>query len=472
LRDLMRRFAAVLTPLLVIAALLPAAPTRAGIPILPTANGQTVPTLSPVIKRVAAGVVSIVVRAPAGQQQTGVFDDPMLRQMFGLPDLPRGSEIYAGGSGVIIDSRQGYIVTNNHVVENADQITVTLLDGRQLPAMLEGADPDTDIALLKVRADNLTALPLGDSDRLEVGDFVLAIGNPFGVGQTVTSGIVSGLRRTGMGLDGFEDFIQTDASINPGNSGGALVNLSGELVGVNSAIVGPNGGNVGIGFAIPSNMVRGIADQLVKYGAVERGELGLGMASLTAELAQKWHLAPIQSGVVATRVEPNSAAEHAGLKAGDLITELNAASVRDVQDLRNKLGMLRVGDPALLTVQRNGRSMRIKATMTEPTPKTVDGQQLTSFFEGALFAPTPSGARERGVQVATVRAGSQAWNSGLREGDVITAVNQKSVTGIDQFIGETGQAAQGVRLNITRDGEKLLVAIRMNESVAPKAAVR
>src|SRR6185312_15060891 len=321
------------------------------------------------------------------------------------------------------------------------------------------------------RADNLSAVALGDSDRLEVGDFVLAIGNPFGVGQTVTSGIVSGLRRTGMGLDGFEDFIQTDASINPGNSGGALVNLSGELVGINSAIVGPNGGNVGIGFAIPSNMVRAIAAQLVKYGAVDRGELGLGMASLTPELAQKWRLAPGQPGAVATRIEPNSGAERAGLKLGDIVTEINGAVVRDVQDLRNKLGLLRVGDVALLTVQRDGRPMRMKAIMLEPSLKTVDGGQLTSLLEGALFAATPSGARDRGVEVMTLRAGSQAWNSGLREGDVVTAVNQKRVTGMDLFIGESGKAAQNLTLNIMRDGEKLLLSIRTSESATPKAAI-
>jgi serine protease Do/serine protease DegQ len=452
-------------------ALVPAHLAYSGVPILAAADVQPLPTLAPIIKKVSAGVVSIAIRAPAGQQQNSLFDDPALRQLFGLPDMPGQREELAAGSGVVIDAEKGYIVTNYHVVDNADQITVTFLDGRQMRGMLEGSDPDTDVAVVKVPPGNLTAIPFGDSERLEVGDFVLAIGNPFGIGQTVTSGIVSGLRRTGMGLEGYEDFIQTDASINPGNSGGALVNLRGELVGINAAILGPNGGNVGIGFAIPINMVRAIADQLVKYGTVDRGELGFAIATLTADLAQKFHLTPGQPGVVVTKIEANSAAEHAGLKSGDVVTAFAETPVRDAPDLRNKLAMLRVGDVADLTVMRGGKPVRLKATLTEPAVKLLQGEQLSPLFEGALFTGTGMGVREKGAQVATVKSGSKAWSSGLREGDLITSVNRKRVIGADEFSTEVLKSPNRLVLDVVRNGQDFLLSIRSNESAPRKNTI-
>ena len=430
------------------------------------------PTLAPVIKRVAAGVVSIAIRVPAGQQPNALFDEPILRQLFGLPDMPSQKETFAAGSGVVIDAKQGYIVTNYHVVENADRIAVTFLNGSEVNGVLVGSDPDTDVAVVKVAPANLTAIPFGDSDRLEVGDFVLAIGNPFGIGQTVTSGIVSGLKRTSMGLEGYEDFIQTDASINPGNSGGALVNLRGELVGINAALVGVNGGSAGIGFAIPINMVRAIADQLVKYGAVARGEFGFAMAGLTPDMAAKWRLAPGQSGVVITRVDAKSAAERAGLKPGDLVTALDDTPVGDAPDLRNKIGMLRVGDSAQLTVLRDGRPVRVSATLAERSSKVLEGGELSPLFQGALFADTPAGARDKGVQVATVKAGSKAWSSGLREGDTITSVNMKRIIGADEFAGEVGKTPGRLLLDLVRDGQPLFLSIRMNETAPRKGSAR
>jgi len=447
-------------------------PPQAAYPGVPVSafNGQNLPTLAPIIKKVAEGVVSITIRAPVKQmsdqppgQIQDPMDDPVLRGLFGLPGMSQQKESFTAGSGVVIDAVKGYIVTNYHVIENADRVTVTFLDGRQVDGLLAGDDPDTDIALIKVPPGNLIAIPLGDSDRLEVGDFVLAIGNPFNVGQTVTSGIVSGLKRNVMGLEGYEDFIQTDASINPGNSGGALLNLRGELVGVNAAIVDVKGGNVGIGFAIPINMVRAIADQLEKYGAVDRGELGFSMAGAAPDLAKKWHLPPGRSGVVITKVDPKSAAERAGIKPGDLVTAIGDTPVADVPDLRNRLALMRVGDVAELTVLRGVQSFRIRATLREPPWNALDGAQIAPLLEGALFTNAPEGTIEKGVQVATVLAGSSAWRSGLREGDVIVSVNHKRVIGTDQFTAEAGKTPNAMELDVIRDGEDLLLSIRLDE---------
>jgi serine protease Do/serine protease DegQ len=429
---------------------------------------DNLPSLAPIIKKVGASVVSIAIRAPVAQKDS-MFDEPILRQFFGLPDLPQDMQSFAAGSGVVFDNRLGLIVTNSHVVENAEQITVTLLDGREVPGILQGSDPDTDVAIIKVPLNDLPSVVFANSDSLEVGDYVLAIGNPFGLGQTVTSGIVSGLRRTEMGLERYEDFIQTDASINPGNSGGALVNLRGELVGINAAIVGNGSGNAGIGFAIPINMVRAVADQLVKYGFMERGELGFAVAGRRADLIQKYHLPAGQSGAVVTRIDANSAAERAGLKTGDLLTALNGAPVRDAADLRNKLGVLRVGEMVEMAALRNGKSVRIQAKLTEPPIKLLEGDRLTPLFKGALFTNgvTPSG--KKGVEVATVNSASQAWNSGLRENDLITSVNQKKVAGPDEFETEVAKTPNHLVLEMIRNGEPLMISVNSNGGAFPNA---
>jgi serine protease DegQ len=437
-----------------------------GIPVSAVSDSQGVPTLAPVIKRVAASVVSITVRAPrvTAPGFPDPMDDPLLRGLLGAPVAPQ-YQTFAAGSGVVIDSAKGLIVTNYHVIQDADEITITLLDGRQAKGVLAGADPDTDVALIKINLPNLTAIPGGDSDRLQVGDFVLAIGNPFGIGQTVTSGIVSGLKRNHMGLEGYEDFIQTDASINPGNSGGALVNLRGELVGINAAIVdNRKGGNAGIGFAIPVNMVRAISSQLEKYGAVERGELGFALSPLTADLVKEWKLPADASGVLITKVDAHSAAERAGLKTGDVVTAIGGTPVQDVPDLRNRLAILRVGDSVELTVLRAGRSMQVRAVIDEPSWNALDGNLVSDLLDGALFINTPTGGIAKGVQVTTVRGGSNAWASGLREGDIITTVNKRRVIGLDQFATEAGKLSGGMALDVIRDGEKLSLTIRMTES--------
>lgn len=465
----MFRSALLLVAVIVLALSMPPQAAYPGIPVS-AFDGKNLPTLAPIIRKVAAGVVSITIRAPVNQkgderpgQMQNPMDDPVFRGLFAVPEMPQQMESFTAGSGVVIDAAKGYIVTNYHVIENADQITVKFLDGRQLDGILAGDDPDTDIALIKVPAGNLTAIPLGDSDRLEVGDFVLAIGNPFNVGQTVTSGIVSGLKRNAMGLEGYENFIQTDASINPGNSGGALLNLRGELVGINAAIVDVKGGTVGIGFAIPINMVRAITDQLAKYGAVERGELGFTMAGAAPDLAKKWHLPPGQPGVVITKVDPKSAAERAGIRPGDLVTAIGDTPVANVPDLRNQLALMRVGDVAELTVLRGGQSIRIRAALAEPLWKVLEGEQIGPLLEGAVFTNSPEATIRKGVQVATVLAGSSAWSSGLREGDVIVSVNRKRVIGTDQFAAEAGTTPNALEMNVIRDGKDLLLSIRLNE---------
>jgi serine protease Do/serine protease DegQ len=298
------------------------------------------------------------------------------------------------------------------------------------------------------------------SETLEVGDFVVAIGNPFGLGQTVTSGILSALRRSGLGLKGYEDFIQTDAPINPGNSGGALVNLRGELIGINTAIVAPGGGNVGIGFAIPSNMVRDVMDQLVKFGEVRRGQLGVMVQDLTPDLAEGMGLPAQQMGAVITRVEPGSAAERAGLKIGDVVTELGKTPIRGPADLRNKVGLLRLGEVAELTVLRGGRSLTIRVTLIARLKTVLNGAELSPLLEGAAFGETGSGAPTGGVEIVSVEATSRASAAGLRKGDIITSVNQKPVAGPEELAAKVKESPMQLLLNLTRGDSALLIFLQ------------
>jgi len=319
-------------------------------------------SLAPMLERVLPAVVNVSTRSVVRLRRTPLLDDPFFRQFFNLPDVARERESQSLGSGVIVDAAKGYVVTNHHVVDGADEITVTLRDGRSLTAEVVGRDPEADIALLHIKADKLTALPPADSDALRVGDFAVAIGNPFGLGQTVTYGIVSALGRSGLGIEGYENFIQTDASINPGNSGGALVSTDGRLVGINTAIVGPAGGNIGIGFAIPSNMAHAITTQLAEHGAVQRGELGVMIQDLTPELAGAFGLTQ-SGGAVIARVVPGSSAERAGLRAGDIVTEVDGHPVANGAALRTAIGVVRVGSDIHLAVMRNGKPLAINARL-------------------------------------------------------------------------------------------------------------
>ena len=343
------------------------ASTQAALPFFSDSKDE-VPSLAPMLEEATPAVVSIAVE---GTQTSTQRVPEMFRYFFGAPQEQVQERPFRGlGSGVIIDADKGYVVTNNHVVDNADEITVKLTDGREFKAKKLGSDEQSDIALLKIEPDDLKALPLADSDGLRVGDFVVAIGNPFGLSQTVTSGIVSALGRSGLNIGGYEDFIQTDAAINRGNSGGALVNLHGELVGINTAIFGPNGGNVGIGFAIPANMMKSLVDQIAEYGEVRRGLLGILGSDIDAGLAEAMN-AEVNIGAFVSEVQPDSAAEKGGLQAGDIITAINGRQLHSFQELRAKIASMGAGAEVELTVMRKGKKMNVDVVLDDATDTTV-----------------------------------------------------------------------------------------------------
>ena len=344
----------------------------------------------------------------------------------------------SAGSGVIIDARRGHVVTNHHVIERAEAITVTLEDRRSFQAELIGSDPATDIALLKIEVDDIQALPLGDSDELAVGDFVVAIGNPFGFGQTATSGIVSGLGRSGFIRGGYEDFIQTDAAINQGNSGGALVDLDGRLVGINSNIISPSlgGGSVGLGFAVPANIVRAVTEQLVEHGQVHRGQLGVLIANVTPDAVDELGL-QADKGVIVARVDEGSAAEAAGIQPDDVIVRLDDEDVANVQDLRNRIGLASAGEDVELVIVRDGKTRTVEATIGQvarvDTARSVPAPSLAGAKFRDLSRQHRLFGRVAGVEVAEVERGSRAWEEGLEPGDVITAVNRRRVGSLAEF---------------------------------------
>jgi Do/DeqQ family serine protease len=442
----------------------------------PAASAEApMPSLAPMIRRASPAVVNIAIRGTVkerGNPRNPLLDDPFFRRFFDVPpgqQEPRERQFQSAGSGVIVDAKAGYIVTNAHVVENASEITVTLMDGRDLLAEVVGADERTDVAVVKVKPDALTQLPLGNSDRLEVGDYVVAIGNPFGLQHTVTSGIVSGLGRSGINPDGYENFIQTDASINPGNSGGALVNLRGELVGINSAILSRSGGNIGIGFAIPVNMARGILDQLIKFGSVKRGLLGVNIAPVTPDIAQALGL-PAAGGALVTQVVKASAADRAGLRAGDVITTLNGQAVKSNTELRNAIGLMRVGDKVEIGLLRDGQARKLTAMIAEPDTAAngaagdaapgaaapAAGAPIHRGLVGAALADGPDG-----VVVRSIEAGSTAANAGLRAGDVIVAANRAAVKTVAQLrAAAPANGAGSLVLQLRRAGAILVLPLR------------
>ena len=383
---------------------------------------MSVPSLAPMLKTVTPAVVNIS-SSSRSRVSSPLFNDPFFRHFFDLPDVKEKKE-QSRGSGVIINARAGYVLTNNHVVEKATEITVTLRDGRKYTAKLIGADPETDIALLKIPAQNLTAVPLANSDRLEVGDFVVAIGNPFGLGQTVTSGIVSALGRTGLGIEGYEDFIQTDASINPGNSGGALVDLRGKLVGINTAILAPNGNSVGIGFAIPSNMANQVVRHLVKYGEVRRGSLGIHIQELTLQLARAFGVNGKKGGVIA-KVKPGSPASKAGLRSSDVIIAINNKPVKSASDIRNRIGLLSIGERVRIRVIRKRRTYNFTAVIAD---SRVKGRTISSYLQGLFLKDT-----SKGIKVVKVRKNTTAGKIGFLKGDFISGFNGRQIKEISEL---------------------------------------
>ncbi|HEX4648580.1 MAG TPA: DegQ family serine endoprotease [Steroidobacteraceae bacterium] len=427
---------------------------------MPPAVGETpLPTLAPMIKKVSPAVVNIATRGTIRERgpQNPLLEDPFFRRFFDVPpdSGTRSRPFQSAGSGVIVDAKAGYILTNAHVVENANEITVTLQDGRDLKAEVVGSDAPSDVAVLKVKPEGLAQVQLGDSTKLEVGDFVVAIGNPFGLQHTVTSGIVSGLSRTGINPDTYEDFIQTDASINPGNSGGALVNLRGELIGINTAILSRSGGNIGIGFAIPVNMARSVMEQLIKFGSVKRGVLGVSMYAMTPDIARSLGLNNA-TGALVSQVVDGSPAAKAGIHAGDVITSVNGQSVKSNGELHNTIGLMRVGDKVDIGLVRDGKPLHVTAVIAAAVELTGGPAGIHKGLEGATLVDAPDAG---GALVRSVEAGSAAAEAGLRADDVIVGANRGRVGDLRE-LRERAKGATVLVLEVRRGGTVLLIPLR------------
>ncbi len=424
--------------------------------VMPEIDGRGIPTIAPLLQKVTPAVVNITV---VSERNTGTYaPDPFFSPFFAPPKPQRQ---VSAGSGVIVDAQKGYVLTNNHVVESGGQVTVTLKDRRSFEATVVGRDKATDLALLQIPAEDLTAIPMGDSEKLLVGDFVVAIGNPFDLGQTVTSGIVSALGRSGINPEGYEDFIQTDASINPGNSGGALITYDGKLVGINTAIIAPSGGNVGIGFAIPINMARAVMDQLVEFGQVRRGLLGITTQDLTPEIAEALGLS-VTEGALVAQVESGSAAQDAGLQPGDVIVAINDETISDSRDLRGHLGVMRPGTEFDLRIVRRDGTRNVKARLRETG--TARWTAKSRLLNGAVLAPLTQGlpgyGQVQGIAVIDVARGSPAARFGLRPEDVILTVNKMPVQTVQDLDRAVAQSRRAVAMTIWRHGSLLYLLIR------------
>lgn len=406
--------------------------TWATLPALDS-EGRSLPTLAPLIKKSTPAVVNIATSATQTMNNP-LLQDPFFRHFFNVPPQQRQQQrkVQSAGSGVIIDAVKGVVVTNHHVIENADEIKVSLSDGRSFTAKLLGSDPEVDIAVLEIKADNLTDVAIANSDQIEVGDFAIAIGNPFGLNQTVTSGIVSALGRSGLNMEAYENFIQTDASINPGNSGGALINLAGELIGINTAIIAPGGGNVGIGFAIPSNMVKNSIDQILEHGEVKRGQLGIMIQDINADLAEAFGL-PSKEGVLISQVQEGSAADKAGLKSGDVVLKLDDKAVNTTAQLRNQVGQHRVGDKINLVIYRDGKKLKITAKVGDNVSKLANIFNLNNKIEKQLEGVQLAEIEGVGLRVESVEPASNAMMAGLRQGDVIASANKKTINTVNEL---------------------------------------
>lgn len=434
-------------------------------------------SLAPMLEHVTPAVVIVSTTQTASMPESlRNLDESQLRRFFSDPSergaqaLPRG-EVRGMGSGVIVDAEKGYIITNSHVIANADVISVALQDGREFKAALIGSDPSTDVALLQIEATQLEALQLANIDEVRVGDYVVAIGNPFGVGQTVTQGIVSALGRGGLNNDNYEDFIQTDAAINMGNSGGALVNLDGELIGINTAIISGSGTSAGIAFAVPVNMISVVMDQLEQFGEVRRGQLGVQIQDLTTAME-----AALQTGAgrgaLVTSVVPGSAAERAGLEVSDVIVAVDADSVESGRDLRNIVGLLRLNQEVTLQVYRDGKKQSLNAVIGGASASVADNEAQPNRslsepdFLGAQLRSLDLSAKasrsagiDGGVEVVSVDQRSPAWSAGLRPGDVIYQVNRNEVASLQDFNELLAQGAQVTALGVVRENRRMLVIL-------------
>ncbi|MBA6329073.1 Do family serine endopeptidase [Colwellia sp. MB02u-6] len=423
-------------------------------------NGQNMPSLAPMLEQVTPGVVLISVR---GTHEVEQRVPEAFKFFFGNPRQGQGQnqqterQFRGLGSGVILDADKGYIVTNSHVINDADEIQITLKDGRQLDAKKIGGDEASDIALLQIVADDLVAVKIADSDDIRVGDFAVAIGSPFGLGQTVTSGIVSALGRSGLNVENYEDFIQTDAAINSGNSGGALINLRGELIGINTAILGPNGGNVGIGFAIPSNMVQNLVNQIIEFGEVRRGVLGVAGRSVTSEIAKAMELEVNQGGFV-EQVMKDSAADEAGIRAGDVIIKVNGKIIKTFNALRGKIGSIGAGQTVKITViRKDGKEKTYDVTLKKADMANIAAASLHPMLDGAELENNSKG---NGISVAEVAENSPAAAVGLRKGDVINGINRQRINNIGELRSYLSDHKGVFALNVQRNSTSLFLMIR------------
>jgi len=428
-------------------------------------DGKVLPSLAPMLERVTPAVVNVATEGKVQIRLNPLFSDPFFRRFFNVPDQPLERKTQSLGSGVIVDAERGLVLTNNHVIANAVQITVTLRDGRQLEAELIGTDPKTDVAVIKIPAEDLVDIKPADSDALRVGDFVAAIGNPFGIGQTVSSGIIGGLNRSGLGIEEYENFIQTDAAINPGNSGGALVDLRGELVGINTAIFSQGGGNIGIGFAIPINLAMQIMEQLLESGQVQRGFLGISTQDLTPALIEAFGLKQ-NNGAVITNVVEDSPAGKAGLQPGDILIKINDRDVKNASDVRNRFGLLTVGDQVVFNILRGGKSKKITTTVTAakkdsspPSPVAIN-TRLEGVTINEIGSEHNYYGKIEGIHVVNVQRGSPAWRSGLRKGDVITSVNRQIVKNVPAFLKFINGQDVPLLLRILRGNAAAFIVIK------------
>ena len=433
----------------------------------PEIDGVALPSLAPMLERTQPAVVNVSSRTHV-KVQNSFYGDPFFDRFFGggMGGQPQERVESSLGSGVIVDAVKGLVLTNNHVIQNADEVSVTLTDGRVMKAELVGTDPDTDVALIKIKPERLTALTLANSDALRVGDFVVAVGNPFGIGQSATSGIVSALGRSGLRGLGYQNFIQTDASINPGNSGGALVNLRGELVGINTAIFSPSGGNVGIGFAIPANLARNVMNQLQAFGEVQRGSLGVQTQDLTEALAKALKLNPIGTagGAVVTQVVPDMPAAKAGVLQGDVITAIAGKPVLNAQSLANAEGLLPLASAQTLNVMRDGKMMQLKFTLVATNTQSVDGAKIDARLAGTKLADLSSSARSRaggagGVLISEVAPGTLAAQYGLQKNDLIAGVSRYQINNLAELTQLLKASRGQVTLTIYRDRRSYVLTL-------------
>jgi len=444
-------------------ALLLAVPLQAALPV--AVDGQPLPSLAPMLERVTPAVVNIATRGKARRRlELPLPVDPFFQRFFDLPGIERIQETSSLGSGVIVDAGRGLILTNDHVIEDAYEINVTLKDGRELRAQSIGRDSDTDVALIQVSAQGLTQIPMADSSALRVGDFVVAVGNPFGLGQTVTSGIVSALGRSGLGIESIEDFIQTDASINLGNSGGALVNLRGELIGINTAIYGAgHEGSIGIGFAIPINLARDIMQQLAEHGEVQRGRLGAQGQDLTVQLAQAFGIER-SSGFIVTELESGSPADKAGIRVGDVIVAANGRAIRSTRDMHNLVGLQRLGQSIELELFRDGAQLELSVVIQPIEISKIDGARVHARLDGAVIGEIHEQRLQRGridyLKLLSLAPGSSAQAAGFLAGDVILSINKQLTRNFDELLALVEASDTGMVMNLQRGNRELYILLK------------